>query len=151
VLSLLGGISLLLELWLVRCGALLLLCTVLMKFNVSCNSYVPSLSIISKVVVFMNEMERFFVASAVSISATSIDRYLFVYTQPKILKQKYINAMVLLIYIVCRARYRFGSGEKKELANSSTRHKRIIYTTEKTETGFRSHPPYSAKLRKRQT
>jgi hypothetical protein len=100
VLSLLGGISLLLELWLVRCGALLSLCTVLMKFNVSCNSYVPSLSIISKVVVFMNEMERFFVASAVSISATSIDRYLFVYTQAKILKQKYINAMVLLIYIV---------------------------------------------------
>jgi hypothetical protein len=36
----------------------------------------------------------------VSISATSIDRYLFVYTQAKILKQKYINAMVLLIYIV---------------------------------------------------
>jgi hypothetical protein len=35
-------------------------------FNVSCTSYIPSVSIISKIVIFVSEMERFFVASVVS-------------------------------------------------------------------------------------
>jgi hypothetical protein len=68
VLSLVGGISLLLvrALTLKVQSFAVALRSINEVFNVSCKSYIPSVSIISKIVIFVSEMERLFVASVVS-------------------------------------------------------------------------------------